>query len=211
MSSSTDWRLRGDWIKNCNCAFGCPCDFNAPPTHGDCKGPVGMHIEAGHFGNVRLDGLNFVVVVSFPGALHEGNGTIQPVVDDRADDKQREALFAILSGKHSEEGTLFHIFSLIVSRVLDPVFAPIAFDFDMDGRTSRISIPGVLETETKPISNPVTGAPHRIQVLMPEGFEHRKAEIASARIESTAGLKFTVPEGHSSLAKVEQSPTGVAA
>jgi len=69
----------------------------------------------------------------------------------------------------------------------------------------------VLETETKPIRNPVSGAPHRIQVLMPEGFEHRKAEIASARIESTAGLKFTVPVGHSSLAKVEQSPTGVAA
>ncbi len=211
MSARTEWRLRGDWIKNCNCAFGCPCDFNAPPTHGDCKGLVGMHIDVGHFGDVSLDGLNFVVMLSFPGALHEGNGTIQPVVDERADDKQREALFAVMSGKHSEEGTLFHIFSLIVSRVLDPVFAPIAFDFDMDGRTARISIPGVLETETKPIRNPVSGAPHRIQVLMPEGFEHRKAEIASARIESTAGLKFTVPEGHSSLAKVEQTPTGVAA
>jgi len=24
----TEWRLKGDWIKNCNCAFGCPCDFN---------------------------------------------------------------------------------------------------------------------------------------------------------------------------------------
>jgi hypothetical protein len=27
-----DWRLKGEWIKNCNCAFGCPCDFNARPT-----------------------------------------------------------------------------------------------------------------------------------------------------------------------------------
>ena len=34
----TDWRLSGEWIKNCNCAFGCPCDFNAPPTKGYCKG-----------------------------------------------------------------------------------------------------------------------------------------------------------------------------
>jgi hypothetical protein len=69
----------------------------------------------------------------------------------------------------------------------------------------------VLETETKPIRNPVTGTSHRIQVLMPEGFEHRKAEIASARIDSSGGLKFTVPEGHSSLARVEQTPAGVAA
>jgi len=64
---------------------------------------------------------------------------------------------------------------------------------------------------TQPIRNPVTGAEHRIQVLMPEGFEHRKAEVASARIDSKGGIKFSVAEGHSSLAKVEQTPTGVAA
>lgn len=209
--SRTEWRLKGDWIKNCNCAFGCPCDFNARPTYGDCKAIVGMHIEQGRFGDVSLDDLKFVGVFSFPGALHEGNGTMQPVVDERADSRQREALFAILSGQHSDEGTLFHIFSLIVSQVLDPVFAPITFAFDMDERTARISVPGVLETETKPIRNPVSGAPHRIQVVMPEGFEHRKAEIASARTESTAGIKFSIPEGHSSLARVEQTPAGVAA
>lgn len=209
--SRTEWRLKGDWIKNCNCAFGCPCDFNAPPTYGDCKGLVGMHIETGHFGEVQLDGLSFIVVLSFPGALHEGNGTIQPVIDERANDKQRVALFDIMSGQHSQEGTLFHIFSLIVSKMLDPIFAPIAFAFDMDGRTARVSIPGVLETETKPIHNPVTGSAHRIQIVMPEGFEHRRAEIASARIDSSGGLKFTVAEGHSSLAKVEQTPAGVAA
>ena len=209
--SRTEWRLKGDWIKNCNCAFGCPCDFNAPPTHGDCKGLVGMRIAQGHFGDVRLDGLAFVVVLDFPSSLHEGNGTIQPIVDERADTRQREAIFAILSGQHSDEGTLFHIFSLIVSRVLDSIFAPIAFDFDLDGRTARLAIPGILETETQPIRNPISGAPHRIQVLMPEGFEHRSAEIASARIESTGGLQFTIPEGHSSLARVEQTPAGVAA
>ncbi|MDA8249900.1 MAG: DUF1326 domain-containing protein [Rhodospirillales bacterium] len=209
--SRTEWRLKGDWIKNCNCAFGCPCDFNAPPTHGDCKGLVGMRIAQGHFGDVRLDALSFVVVLDFPGALHEGNGTIQPIVDERADPQQREALFAILSGQHSDEGTLFHIFSLIVARVLDPIFAPIAFDFDLDGRTARVSIPGILETETQPIRNPISGAPHRIRVVMPEGFEHHTAEIASARIESTGGLRFTVSQGHSSLARVQQAPTGVAA
>jgi len=207
----TEWRLKGNWIKNCNCAFGCPCDFNAPPTHGDCKGLVGMRVAQGHFGDVRLDGLSFVVVLDFPGALHEGNGTIQPIVDERADPRQREALFAILSGQHSDEGTLFHIFSLIVAHVLDPIFAPIAFDFDLDGRTARVSIPGILETQTQPIRNPISGAPHRIQVVMPEGFEHHTAEIASARIESTGGLRFTIPEGHSSLARVEQTPAGVAA
>ena len=206
-----DWRLKGDWIKNCNCAFGCPCDFNARPTHGHCQGFLGMRIERGHFGDTKLDGLSFFVVVHFPGPLHEGNGTAQAIIDERATPAQREALFQILAGKNAAEGTLFHIFTLIVSKMLDPIFAPIELEFDMDGRTARVRIPGVLESETKPIRNPVTGAEHRIQVLMPEGFEHRKAEVASARIESTGGIKFSVPEGHSSLAKVEQTPTGVAA
>ena len=207
----TEWRLKGDWIKNCNCAFGCPCDFNARPTHGNCQGLVGMRIESGHFGSTKLDGLSFCVVVDFPGPLHEGNGTIQAIIDQQSTAEQRDALFQILSGKHAAEGTLFHIFSLIVSKMLDPIFAPIDFEFDMDGRTARVSIPGILETETKPIRNPVTGAEHRIQVVMPEGFEHHKAEIASARIASTGGIIFSVSEGHSSLAKVEQTPTGVAA
>src|SRR3954452_16386984 len=127
----TDWRLKGEWVKNCNCAYGCPCDFNARPTNGSCKGLVAMHITEGHFGGVNLDGLKFAATVDFPGPLHEGNGTMQPIVDERATPEQRDALFQIMSGKHSAEGTLFHIFSLIVTSILDPVFAPIEFGFDM--------------------------------------------------------------------------------
>jgi hypothetical protein len=207
----TEWRLKGDWIKSCNCAFGCPCDFNARPTHGKCQGFLGMRIASGHFGATKLDGLSFFVTVDFPGPLHEGNGTVQAIIDERADAQQRDALLAILSGKNSAEGTIFHIFTLIVSKMLEPIFAPIHVDFDMAGRKARVAIPGVLETETQPIRNPVTGAAHRIQVVMPEGFEHRMAEVASARIASTGGIAFTVAEGHSSLAQVEQTPTGVAA
>ena len=205
----TDWRLSGDWIKNCNCAFGCPCDFLAPPTHGNCQAVLGMRIERGHFGATTLDGLSFFVTASWPGPLHEGNGTVQPIIDERATAEQRDALFQILSGKHAAEGTLFHIFSLIVSKMLDPIFAPINVAFDMDRRTAQVSIPGVLETTSRPIRNPVTGADHRIQVVMPDGFEHHRAEIASARIDSTAGVKFSVSEGHSTLAKVNQTPAGV--
>ncbi|MFZ5790066.1 MAG: DUF1326 domain-containing protein [Pseudomonadota bacterium] len=206
-----NWRLEGQWIKNCNCAFGCPCDFNARPTNGPCKGLLGMHITKGHFEDVKLDGLTFAVTVSFPGALHEGNGEAQAIIDERASPAQREALFNILSGKHSAEGTLFHIFSLIISKMHDPVFAPVQFGFDKDGRTARLIVPGILETEVEPIKNPVTGAPHRIRVVMPEGFEHIEGEIASADIHSTGAIKFDTKGTHSTLAHVVQTPRGVAA
>ena len=210
-SSQSNWRLEGEWIKNCNCAFGCPCDFNARPTNGECKGLLGMRIRKGHFEGIALDGLSFFVTVHFPGPLHEGNGQAQPIIDERATPDQRDALFKIMSGQNSAEGTLFHIFSLIVTKMHDPVFAPISMNFDKATRTAHLSIPGVLETDVEPIKNPVTGAPHRIQVVMPEGFEHIEGEIASSNIASTGAIKFDTKGGHATLAYVVQTPEGVAA
>ncbi|MBH5372029.1 DUF1326 domain-containing protein [Bradyrhizobium glycinis] len=209
--AASDWRLEGEWMKNCTCAFGCPCDFNARPTQGYCKGLVAMRIARGHFEGTRLDGLCFAITVDFPGPLHEGNGTIQPIIDERATGEQRQALFDIFSGKHSAEGTLFQIVSMIVTKIHDPVFVPFEFSCDKDGRVARLVAKGVLETDVEPIKNPVTGDPHRIQVVMPEGFEHRAAEVASANIRSTGAIPFETRGTHSSLANVVQTPKGVAA
>ena len=208
---SGDWNLEGEWIKNCNCAFGCPCDFNARPTNGSCQGLLGMRITKGNFNDIKLNGLSFFVTVRFPGPLHEGNGQAQPIIDERATPAQREALFAIMSGKNSAEGTLFHIFSMIVTKMHDPIFGPVEFSFDKEGRTARLVVPGVLETDVEPIKNPVTGEPHRVQVVMPQGFEHISAEIASSNIRSMGAIKFETAGGHSSLAHVVQTPQGVAA
>jgi hypothetical protein len=209
--AEASWRLEGEWIKNCTCAFGCPCDFNAKPTNGYCKGLLGMRITKGHFEQTKLDGLTFIVTVDFPGPLHEGNGQAQPIIDERASAGQREALFNIMSGKHSAEGTLFHIFSLIVTRMHDPIFAPVEFQFDKDSRTARLSFSGALETQVQPIKNPVTGAAHRVRVVMPEGFEHIEGEIASADISSTGAIRFETKGTHSTLAHVVQTPQGVVA
>lgn len=209
--ATSNWRLEGEWIKNCNCAFGCPCDFNARPTNGECKGLLGMRIARGHHEDVSLDGLSFFVTVHFPGPLHEGNGQAQPIIDERASPEQREALFRIMSGESSADGTLFNIFNAIVTRMHDPVFAPVEFEFDKPARTARVRIPGVLETEVEPIRNPITGAPHRIQVIMPEGFEHVEGEVASASIRSSGAIAFDTAGSHSTLAHVVQTPRGVEA
>lgn len=209
--AQANWRLEGEWLKNCSCAYGCPCDFNARPTQGFCKGFLGMRITDGFFEATRLDGLSFFAVVSFPGPLHEGNGQLQPIIDERASPEQREALFKIMSGQHSAEGTLFHICSLIVTTMHEPIFAPITLQFDMAGRTARLVVPGVLESDVEPIKNPVTGAPHRIQIVMPEGFEHREGEVASADIRSRGAIPFETQGSHSTLAHVVQTPLGVAA
>ena len=96
---ATEWLLKGEYVKNCNCAPGCPCDFWAPPTHHKCEGMVAMRITKGHFGSVSLDGLIFAAAANWPGPLHEGKGTLQPYVLDKATEDQRNALLTIMSGK----------------------------------------------------------------------------------------------------------------
>lgn len=204
------WSMKGKHIKNCNCAFGCPCDFNAAPTYGPCEGMAGMHIDEGHFGDVSLDGLHWACTYHWPGALHEGNGTIQAIIDERADEKQRDALITILSGKEQVEGTFFHIISMIVTNILTPQFLPFEFEFDLEGRTARVAVPGVFETTSEPIRNPVSGDPHRIRVNIPDGFEYRDAEIASAAIKGTGDIKFNATSCHSSLAHVTFTQSGLA-
>jgi len=51
---TTQWEIKGIEICNCNCNFGCPCQFNSKPSHGNCQGILGFDIEEGHFGVVRL-------------------------------------------------------------------------------------------------------------------------------------------------------------
>ena len=75
------WMLKGREFNNCNCAYGCPCQFNALPTHGDCHAVLGYDVEQGFHGDTKLNGLRFVGIVSWPGAIHQGHGQVQPIVD----------------------------------------------------------------------------------------------------------------------------------
>src|SRR6266581_3067089 len=58
-TSDVEWQMAGEYLKNCSCAPGCPCDFWAAPTHHLCEGMCGMLIKQGHFGKTRLDGLKW--------------------------------------------------------------------------------------------------------------------------------------------------------
>ena len=51
-----DWMLKGRKLGNCSCDYGCPCEFNGPPTLDFCEGLEAMEIDEGYFGDVRLNG-----------------------------------------------------------------------------------------------------------------------------------------------------------
>ena len=93
-----DWEVSGTVLVACNCDYGCPCNFNAPPTTGDCEGGWTWHIEKGRYSDVSLDGLTLAVFADWPGAIHEGDGKAVAYYDERADERQREALENLLRG-----------------------------------------------------------------------------------------------------------------
>ena len=205
-----DWRMRGPELLNCNCAWGCPCQFNALPTHGDCRAVGAMRIDEGHFGDVDLSGLNWVVLMAWPQAIHLGHGECLPIVDERADEAQREALLTILSGQETEPGaTIFNVFAATFDKVHDPLFRSIAFEADEERRLGRIRVEGLVDTSIEPIRNPVTGDEHRARVTMPGGFEYKEAEYASGRTEASGPIALNWDSRHAHLAMVDMRTTGV--
>lgn len=206
----TDWMLRGPEVATCNCAYGCPCQFNALPTDGTCRAAVGMHIEKGHYGKVKLDGLNWAATAAWPGPIHMGHGEIQPIVDERASEEQREALLKIMSGQDTEPGaTFFQVFVSMCDTVHAPMFKRIDFTADMKSCDGSVKVPGVLEVSTRAIRNPVTGNPHHARVSLRQGFEFIEAEFASGSSKSAGPVKLDNTDRHAHLAMLHLTGKGI--
>lgn len=208
--SNINWSIKGPHFANCNCDYGCPCQFVALPTDGTCKAVTGWQIDEGQFGDVRLDGLNAAIVYAWPGAVHEGNGTMRVIVNERADKAQREALVSILQGENSEDGvTMLSIYRAMCSTLLEPLFKPIELTMDIEGRTARLTIPDLIETELEPLKNPVTGADHRARIDLPNGLEFRQAEVASGASKILGDIPMEFTRSHAHLSEVRLTSSGL--
>jgi hypothetical protein len=204
------WEIKGPHITNCNCDFGCPCQFNALPTHGDCRAVVGWRIDEGHFGDVRLDGLCAINTYAWPGAVHQGNGEMQSIIDERADERQRAAMVSILQGEGAEPGTvMLQIYRTMCATVHEPLFKPIEISIDISGRSGTLRVPGVIDVEIEPIRNPVTGAEHTAQISLPLGKEFTFAEVASGTTKGTGAVDLDFRASHAHLVKDGMSKDGV--
>lgn len=206
----TTWMIEGRQFAHCNCAYGCPCQFNALPTHGNCKAVVGLVVDGGYHGDTRLDGLKAAAAFSFPGALHEGHGEGTVIIDERATPPQREALLRILGGQDTAPGaTFFQILSTVTEKLHDPIFTTIDFEIDVDGRQARLKVPGLIDARGEPVLNPVTGAPTRARIDLPDGFEYKIAEVGRGWAESTGPVQFNLEDSHAHFCKLHLTQDGV--
>lgn len=205
----TEWDLQGPFVATCNCEWGCPCQFNGRPSHGNCTAALAMQVEEGYFGDVRLDGLRWAALVSWPGAIHEGHGQCLPVVDSAASEAQRNAILAILSGQETDPGaTVFNVFAQTYEHVFEPRSAPIEFEADVEARTAHFRVADLMEASGEPIRNPVTGQPHRVRVSLPEGFEYHQAEYGSSSANAGEPMPMSWAQGHGHFFRMHMTPHG---
>jgi len=204
------WEIRAIEFVNCNCSYGCPCQFNAYPTHGWCEAAACLEITEGHYGDTRLDGIRFGGVFQWPKAIHEGNGKAQPYVDERANPAQREAVLKLLSGADcAPMSNVFAIFASTLTELYEPVFAPIEFDVDVDRRRGRFVVPGVVETRGEPIKNPITGSEYRVRIDIPVSFEYEIAEIGSGTTKTEGKIKLDLKNTYGQFARLHLNNQGV--
>jgi hypothetical protein len=206
----TEWYLEAGSFGNCNCNYGCPCQFEERPTQGHCRGIEALKITTGRFGNTRLDGLCAVLFYAFPGAVFEGGGQMQAIIDERADPGQREALGAILHGEHTDEGaTHWWVFRAMCTTVHEPKFAPISFDLDIEARRAKVEVPGLMQASGRPIRNPVNGAEHRVRIDLPNGIEFEIAEIGSGSTQATGAISLDLDDSYGQFNLLRHTGRGI--
>ena len=205
-----NWVIRGVEYANCNCDWGCPCQFGAPTTYGHCEAIVMGRIDEGNFNDTKLDGLNWALLLYWPGEIADGNGKEQAIIDERADAAQREALEKILHGKATSPGaTHFFVYSTTMSEVLETLYAPIELSVDVEGRTADLKIGDLAESTGRPIISKFDGNPVRSRINLPNGFEYTVAEMGNGNSKVRAGISLDLSDSYGQFNVLHMTQDGV--
>ncbi len=206
----TYWKLKGRQLVNCTCDYGCNCQFGGVPDKGHCHAVFGMEIDEGVHGDVDLAGLKLGAVFKWPGPIHEGHGEAVAFVDERASEAQRNSLLTIMTGGDTDPmATMFAVFCSTVETMHPPMFVPIEFEVDVEGRKGKMRIPGHVTMDGEPIRSLVDGSEVRARIHLPNGFEYEYADIGSASSRSDAPVPVEMMASYGQFANLNLDSHGV--
>jgi hypothetical protein len=147
------------------------------PTDNWCEGVLAWHIREGNYSDVRLDGLSLIAVATFEGNIWAGaKATMGLFIDERADERQREALQQIFSG---QAGGFPADFATLIEEVRGIEFVPIEFEVADDLAYWRAEIPGKVVASAEALTGPMTPEGQRVQLLNPPGSEVGPGQVAT--------------------------------
>jgi hypothetical protein len=182
-ATTTRWALKGRGYEYCNCNFGCGCNFGGFPSSkdGSCHALVGMEITEGQCGDVDLGNLKCAAILSWPKAIHEGNGKCVFIVEPSTTDAQVDALAKIFSG--SLGGMPWEL----LGPTLEVVgLHKVPITIEGEGRKATFKIEGIGEGRGLPFKNPVTGEEHLANVDLPDGFIRKLGQCGEGSFKASA-------------------------
>lgn len=195
------WRIKARYYEACNCAYGCPCNMNGFPTHGFCEGSVAFQVTEGEKDGVDLAGAKVVGAAKWPGAIHEGNGTLVVFVD--AAEEQQQPLVSILTAE--DPGLPWEVLTATMTEVHGPFFETI--DIVDKGTDSHLKVGDRFEVRMQGFTDPVSGAPHQPHMVLSDGFIFQDGIIGTTTVNrlDADGVSYDHPGNNAYYAEVEWS------
>lgn len=192
------WKIKGDFVDFCKCRVPCPCSWGRPPDEDDCQGIIAYRFREGsHYGDVDLSGLNVVAVSEFEGNIWDDDvrADMGMIVDERADESQREAIQTIFGGQVGSWPQMFA--ENVLGEMLGLEFAPVELEIADDSSSWSLSIPGKATATAEVLSGPTTrpGERHAHTINIPGSEAGPNSGptvygIASTNEADMFGLKF---------------------
>jgi hypothetical protein len=88
-AAAPDWHLTATVAESCSCTVSCPCNFGGEPTKNPCEGNRLISIRSGHYEDVDLGGVAFLVTFTM-------RSWSKIYVSDKVSDRQMAAVEALL-------------------------------------------------------------------------------------------------------------------
>lgn len=168
------WQIRAKYYEACNCELGCPCNMSGFPSHGKCEGSVAFRVVEGDRDGVDLTGAKVAAAVKWPGAIHEGNGSMALFVD--CSEVQRDALLGILTAQ--DPGLPWEVLTATISDVHGPFFETV--EIEDNGTDSRVRVGDKFHVQLQSFKDPVSGDPHEVHMVLPQGFIFQDGYICTS-------------------------------
>jgi hypothetical protein len=191
------WRIVGDFIDFCKCRVPCACSWGRPPDEGDCEGVIAYRFREGsHYGDVDLSGLNVVGVSYFEDNISDDDvrADMGMIVDERADERQREAIQIIFGGQAGSWPQMFA--ENVLGKMLGLEFAPLELEIADDASSWSVRVPGKVTSSAEVITGPTTRPGEHVRVTNIPGAEAGPTAgettygIASANEADAFGFKW---------------------
>ncbi|HEY7631281.1 MAG TPA: DUF1326 domain-containing protein [Thermoleophilaceae bacterium] len=186
------WRISGTYLEACNCEAICPCRriggrTGGRSSYGECLGALSWVVREGGVDDVDLVGMQAVLVTRYHDDEPGSPWTVALLVDSRGDERQREALANILTGRLG--GTPYKQFPWVFKD--STLLGVEALEIEIDHTPGRgwFKAPGHVEMRVRePVADqePVT-------CIIP-GHHRQGRELITEVLEASAGgpLEYSV-------------------